>query len=72
MAKWPRDNRADSELARRRLNAASDLERLKEELEAARVALQLPPLNADLASGEAVPELDDATIERLRELGYVQ
>ncbi len=49
-----------------------DLERLQDELEAVRVALQLPHLNADLTTMESLPELDDATIERLRALGYVE
>lgn len=48
------------------------LERMRGLLEETRVALQLPYLDADLGAAEAMPELDDATLERLRELGYVE
>jgi hypothetical protein len=48
------------------------LARMQGELEATRVNLQLPRLGDELASGEGLPELDEATVERLRELGYVE
>jgi arylsulfatase A-like enzyme len=49
-----------------------ELARLRAALEATRERLGLPPLDAELASGEAAPVLDEATVERLRELGYVE
>ncbi len=48
-----------------------ELARLAARLEEARVALGLPALDVDLARGEAT-ELDPATKERLRQLGYVE
>jgi len=48
-----------------------ELARMRSELETARLALELPELDADLAS-KAMPELDSETQERLRELGYVE
>jgi hypothetical protein len=44
---------------------------MRAELEAARDRLELPRL-ADLGKTAAAPELDLATQQRLRELGYVQ
>jgi arylsulfatase A-like enzyme len=41
-------------------------------LEAARADLGLPPLDQIGSEGEAAPELDPATQQRLRELGYVE
>ncbi len=48
-----------------------DVARLATRLEEVRVALGLPALDADLASG-STPELDPATRERLKQLGYVE
>jgi arylsulfatase A-like enzyme len=45
---------------------------LDAKLETARAALGLPPLDQIGAAGEAAPELDPATQQRLRELGYVE
>jgi hypothetical protein len=41
-------------------------------LEEARVSLGLPPLDAPLAGADDAPELDAATVERLRALGYAE
>jgi arylsulfatase A-like enzyme len=41
-------------------------------LESARAELGLPPLDQIGSAGEAAPELDPATQQRLRELGYVE
>jgi arylsulfatase A-like enzyme len=48
-----------------------DVARLAARLEEIRAALGLPALDADLAAGVA-PELDPATRERLKQLGYVE
>lgn len=48
------------------------LARMLAGLEAVRAAIDLPALDAELASGDAAPELDEATQERLRQLGYVE
>jgi arylsulfatase A-like enzyme len=48
-----------------------ELARLKGALVAARVDLDLPELDADFAAA-AMPELDAATQNRLRELGYIE
>ena len=48
------------------------LGQLRGELEAVRARLDLPPLDADLASPAASPDLDEATQQRLRELGYIE
>jgi arylsulfatase A-like enzyme len=49
----------------------ADVARLSESLEQIRVALGLPALDVDLGGG-AETELDPATRERLRQLGYVE
>jgi hypothetical protein len=41
-------------------------------MEAVRASLGLPALDAPLAVGEAAPELDEATREQLRALGYAE
>lgn len=45
---------------------------LREELETVRIDLALPALDAELATGDAAPDLDEATSERLRQLGYIE
>ena len=45
---------------------------LRGELEAVRTRLDLPALDADLAAGASTGELDEATQERLRQLGYIE
>jgi arylsulfatase A-like enzyme len=57
------------DLARER---PEQLARLAAELEATRARLDLPRLEALDAPGAPAPELDAATQERLRELGYAQ
>ena len=47
-------------------------DRMSDALEDTRAALDLPHLDADLGSPEAMPDLDAATMERLRQLGYVE
>ncbi len=49
----------------------AEVARLAARLEETRLALGLPPLDAELTGGAAV-DLDDATRERLRQLGYVE
>ena len=49
----------------------TELARMKAELSVARIDLDLPELDADLAAAE-MPELDAATQDRLRELGYIE
>ena len=41
-------------------------------LEEARAQLGLPALDAPIAAGEQAPELDDATKEQLKALGYAE
>jgi arylsulfatase A-like enzyme len=48
-----------------------ELARLTDELESARAQLHLPKLG-DVGSGSSAPDLDPATQQRLRELGYVK
>ena len=48
------------------------LARLRAQLEAERTRLGLPALDASLEVGAAAQELDQATRERLRQLGYVE
>jgi arylsulfatase A-like enzyme len=50
----------------------ADLARLRARMEAVRASLGLPALDAPLAVGEAAPELDEATREQLRALGYAE
>jgi arylsulfatase A-like enzyme len=54
------------------LERPAELARMRGELERARSMLSLPHLDADLGAPEALPELDEATTERLRQLGYVE
>ena len=48
------------------------LREMRARMESVRVSLDLPALDAVLAAGEDAPELDEATRERLRALGYVE
>jgi len=50
----------------------ADLARMQARLAEVAAALELPALDAPLAVGEDAPELDDATRERLRALGYAE
>jgi arylsulfatase A-like enzyme len=50
----------------------ADLARMRARLETVRSSLGLPALDAPLAVGEAAPELDEATREQLRALGYAE
>jgi len=49
-----------------------ELARMRARLEEARASLGLPALDAPLALGEDAPELDEATREQLRALGYAE
>jgi arylsulfatase A-like enzyme len=49
-----------------------EVARLAARLEAVRMELGLPALDVDLSQGEGAAELDPATRERLRQLGYVE
>jgi arylsulfatase A-like enzyme len=49
-----------------------ELARMRARLEEVRIRLELPALDAPLAVGEDAPELDEATREQLRALGYAQ
>ena len=51
---------------------ADDLARMVERMEEVRSELALPLLDAPLAVGAEAPELDEATRERLRALGYAE
>lgn len=48
------------------------LQEMRARMESVRVSLDLPALDAALAAGEDPPELDEATRERLRALGYLE
>jgi arylsulfatase A-like enzyme len=50
----------------------ADLARLRARMEEVQASLALPALDAPLAVGEAAPELDEATREQLRALGYAE
>jgi arylsulfatase A-like enzyme len=50
----------------------ADLARLTARLEAARTQLGLPTLDQDPGSAASAPELDEATKEQLRALGYAE
>jgi arylsulfatase A-like enzyme len=50
----------------------ADLARMVARLEEARAQLGLPALDAPIAAGEQAPELDDATKEQLKALGYAE
>lgn len=49
-----------------------DLALMKRRMDGVRAELGLPALDAELAVGDDAPELDEATRERLRALGYVE
>ena len=48
------------------------LARLRAQLEDVRWRLGLPALDGAFAAGDAAPALDEATQQRLRELGYLE
>jgi len=50
----------------------ADLARMVARLEEARAQLDLPALDAPIAAGEQAPELDEATKEQLKALGYAE
>jgi arylsulfatase A-like enzyme len=50
----------------------ADLARMVARLEEVRAKLGLPALDAPLAAGEQAPELDEATKEQLKALGYAE
>ena len=49
-----------------------DLARMRGRMSQVMAALDLPPLDAEPAVGDAAPEMDEATRERLRDLGYIE
>ena len=48
------------------------LRRMRARMDGVQASLGLPHLDAPLAAGDEAPELDDATRERLRALGYLE
>ena len=50
----------------------AQLARMRVRMEEARASLDLPVLDAPLAVGGEAPELDEATREQLRALGYAE
>jgi arylsulfatase A-like enzyme len=50
----------------------AELAHMRARMAEARTRLGLPALDAPLAAGAGAPELDEATRERLRALGYVE
>jgi arylsulfatase A-like enzyme len=63
------DPRESRDLSKKR---PEDLARMQARLAEVQLALALPELDAPLAAGSEAPELDAATQENLRALGYVE
>jgi arylsulfatase A-like enzyme len=63
------DPEESRDLARER---PQDVTRLRAELEAATRRIAMPPLDATLAAGAGSEALDEATRERLKQLGYIE